>query len=180
MDTKIKKLSELLESASASLSTCREILSDIVWDTGDEKLIEFTRAATWLNVWKEKSEDSSVIEWVFDWEKMIDPEWFSHPIPVNYISKSKLVEWDWLKLSIANDWKFIYKQIKPVARRYFVWTLTLDDDEYKVIADWKAYKVILAAITYLKANVWDRISIIIPEWKNDVTWAAVDAVVPMQ
>lgn len=177
MDTNIKKLAQLIESAAAALSAARDIMKDITWDDFVSKNTQFKTEAHSLSPWG-NNPDENVIEWVFNWEKMIDSEGFEHPVPVNYISKSKLVEWDWLKLTINEDWKFLYKQIRPKPRRHLVWTLTLDEGQYKVIADWKTFKVILAAVTYLRANVWDRVSIIVPEWNDDVTWAAVDAVVP--
>ncbi len=178
MDMNIKKLAQLIEAAAASLSAARDLMKDLTWDDISNNNAQLKwEAWTLASLWSEDSNDN-VVEWVFNWEKMIDSEWFEHPIPVNYISKSKLVEWDWLKLTVNEDWKFLYKQIRPKPRRHLVWTLTLDEGQYKVIADWKTYRVILAAVTYLRANVWDRISIIIPEWNDDVKWAAVDAVVP--
>ena len=47
---------------------------------------------------------------------MIGPDGKSYPVPANYASKSKLVEGDILKLTIADDGGFIYKQIGPIAR----------------------------------------------------------------
>ena len=180
-EAQIKKLATMIESAMISINWAREILNDLTWGvvTDENSSADFIKAAAslWTEAWASAWWDSKVVEWIFDWEKMIDSEWFSHPIPANYISKSKLVEWDWLKLTISDEWRFLYKQIRPVPRRHITWTLTIDNDQYKVIADWQTYKVILAAITYFKAGVWDRISVIVPCDKEAI-WAAVDAVIP--
>jgi len=43
---------------------------------------------------------------------MLDNEWNRYPVPANYSSKSKLVQWDKLKLTIAQNWRMTYKQIE--------------------------------------------------------------------
>jgi hypothetical protein len=65
-----------------------------------------------------------IIEGVFDGQVMIGPDGKSYPVPANYASKSKLVEGDILKLTIADDGGFIYKQIGPIPRRQIIGTLT--------------------------------------------------------
>ena len=64
------------------------------------------------------SQDSigKIIEGQFDGQNMIGPDGKVYPVPANYASKSKLVEGDTLKLTIAQDGSFIYKQIGPVER----------------------------------------------------------------
>ena len=57
--------------------------------------------------------------------------------------------------------------------------LTKDKDKYQVIAEWVSYDVLTAAVTHFKAEIWDHISVIIPEWKS-ATFAAIDAVIPSQ
>ena len=181
-ETKIKQLVELIKSASISLSSAKDILQELTWEdfsdiiTSSHKLSASKLASKEGSDWWD-DDDSRIVEWIFDWERMIDAEWFSHPIPANYISKSKLVEWDWLKLTIVDDWRFLYKQIKPVPRRHISWTLSREWDQFFVIANWKRYKVILAAITYFKASVWDRLSVIVPD-SDECTWAAMDAIIP--
>ncbi len=95
----------------------------------------------------------------------------------NYISKSKLVEWDWLKLTIKDDWRFLYKQILPVERAHLIWSLSLEEWQYKVIAEWRIFKVILAAVTFLKLKVWDKLTIVVPQDLNS-EWAAIDSIIP--
>ena len=84
---------------------------------------------------------------------MIGPDNKQYPVPANYASKSKLVEGDVLKLTIAEDGSFIYKQIGPVERRKILGILLEDDKgDFKVLADGKMYKVLLASLTYFKAD----------------------------
>jgi len=177
IENKIKKIENLLSSSSSSLASARLLLSDItgnnIPNNDKEKLVSM---ASEISSWHSYSSDK-IIEWVFDWERMIDPEWNTYPIPANYISKSKLVEWDWLKLTVWDAWRFLYKQIRPVPRKHIIWTLSLEDGQYKVIWEWKAYLVVLASVTYFKAEIWDSIAIIVPEsW--DSKWAALESVIP--
>lgn len=180
LEEKIKKLKELIYSINVSIVSARDIISEISGNPEElNNLASLTPSLPWT--WKtsryERDWSDKFVEWIFNWEKMIDNEWFAHPVPANYVSKSKLIEWDSLKLIVWNDGKFIYKQIKPVPRKHLVWTLSIENEQYKVIASWKSYKVILAAVTYFKASVWDRVSIIVPEMLES-DWAAFDAILP--
>jgi hypothetical protein len=122
-------------------------------------------------------EGDKVIEGVFDGQNMIGPEGKQYPVPANYASKSKLVEGDVLKLTIAEDGSFIYKQIGPVERRKIMGLLMQDEKgDYKVIADGKAYKVLLASLTYFKADAGDEVTIVLPQ-DIDSDWAAVEHVI---
>ncbi len=123
------------------------------------------------------STGDKVIEGVFDGQNMIGPEGKQYPVPANYASKSKLVEGDMLKLTIADDGSFIYKQIAPVERRKVMGILMQDEKgDYKVIADGKAFKVLLASLTYFKADAGDEVTIVLPQ-DTDSEWAAVEHVI---
>jgi hypothetical protein len=123
------------------------------------------------------SEGDKVIEGVFDGQNMIGPEGKQYPVPANYASKSKLVEGDVLKLTIAEDGSFIYKQIGPVERRKVMGILMQDEKgDYKVIAEGKTYKVLLASLTYFKADGGDEVTIVLPQ-DTDTEWAAVEHVI---
>lgn len=123
------------------------------------------------------SEGDKVIEGVFDGQNMIGPEGKQYPVPANYASKSKLVEGDVLKLTIAEDGSFIYKQIGPVERRKVMGILMQDEKgDYKVIAEGKTYKVLLASLTYFKADSGDEVTIVLPQ-DTDTEWAAVEHVI---
>lgn len=123
------------------------------------------------------SDGDKIIEGVFDGQNMIGPEGKQYPVPANYASKSKLVEGDMLKLTIAADGSFIYKQINPVERRKVMGLLMQDEKgDYKVLADGKAYKVLLASLTYFKADAGDEVTIVLPQ-DIDSDWAAVEHVI---
>jgi hypothetical protein len=109
---------------------------------------------------------------------MVGPDGKIYAIPANYASKSKLVEGDLLKLTIRTDGSFIYKQIGPVPRKRVVGVLVHDatTGEYVVLIDHKAYKVILASITYFKGQPGDEVVLLIPE-AGDSSWGAVENVV---
>ncbi|MDZ7744984.1 MAG: hypothetical protein U5K77_04515 [Candidatus Saccharibacteria bacterium] len=65
-----------------------------------------------------------VIEGVFDGQNMVGSDGKTYPVPANYASKSKLVQGDILKLTIADDGAFMYKQIGPIPRKQLVGTLS--------------------------------------------------------
>jgi hypothetical protein len=130
---------------------------------------------SWLNSYNSNS--YKIIEWIFTWEEMLASNWSKYPVPANYSSKSKLVQWDKLKLTIEENWKMIYKQISPIERKYITWLVAKEKEKYQVISEWKTYNLLTAAVTHFKVNIWDTISIIIPKWK-DATFAAIETVLP--
>jgi hypothetical protein len=81
-----------------------------------------------------------------------------------------------LKLTIAEDGAFIYKQIGPAERRKLIGSLNLKDGQYYVETDGKDYRVLFASVTYYKAQPGDQVTIVVPE-EGDAEWAAVEAVI---
>jgi len=120
-----------------------------------------------------------VIEGIFDGQNMIDSEGQTYPVPANYASKSKLVEGDGMKLTITDEGKFIYKQILPIKRRTAVGSLIQEDGQYKVLVDGKVYRVLLASVTFYRAEVGDQVTILLPE-DDEAKWGAIEAVIPKQ
>jgi hypothetical protein len=100
-----------------------------------------------------------------------------YPVPQNYASKSHLVQGSKLKAIIKPDGKITYKIIEEIPYETCLGILTQNKDKFQVIADGKVYNVLIAAVTYLKAEVGDNISIRIPKGK-EATFAALDAVIP--
>lgn len=118
--------------------------------------------------------DGKVVEGIFDGTGMIDSEGKSYQVPANYASKSKLVSGDVLKLTILDDGTFLYKQIGPVRRKKLVGELVeIDDGKYAVKTDDLEYRVLPASVTYFKAKVGDKLTILIPE-ESISEWAAVE------
>lgn len=162
-DKQIKRLKSLIQDAETNLAAAKELLISLV---GEESL---ERTATTEEV------TGKVIEGVFDGQTMISPDGKTYPVPANYASKSKLVEGDILKLTIADDGSFIYKQIGPVPRKQIIGTLIQREGTFFVESGAREYRVLLASVTYFKAKLGDQISIIIPEENEDSAWAAIEA-----
>lgn len=162
-DKQIKRLKSLIQDAETNLAAAKELLISLV---GEEPV---ARNAAPEDV------AGKVIEGVFDGQTMVGPDGKTYPVPANYASKSKLVEGDILKLTIADDGGFIYKQIGPVARKQIIGTLVQHDGTFFVEAGSREYRVLLASVTYFKAKLGDQISIIVPEDNREAEWAAIEA-----
>ncbi|MBX4204681.1 MAG: hypothetical protein KW788_00660 [Candidatus Doudnabacteria bacterium] len=167
-------IAQMIESAEKNIQSAKQLLRDLMGGrTIVSDLGEISRRAASLSV----SEGGKIIEGVFDGQNMIGPDGKQYPVPANYASKSKLVEGDVLKLTIADDGSFIYKQIGPIERRKVLGMLTQDDKgDYKVIAEGKSFRVLLASLTYFKAEPGDEVTIVLPKDK-DATWGAVENVI---
>lgn len=172
--SKIALLKEMLDSAEANIRSAKQILNEMT-GSGSSKT-QYSAMAEKVGSMSTNSE-RHVIEGVFDGQNMIGPDKKTYSVPANYASKSKLIPGDILKLTILEDGSFVYKQIGPVERKKIIGTLTYEDGQYKVIANSKAYKVLLASVTYFRAEVGDRVTIIIPELE-DSDWGAIENVLP--
>jgi hypothetical protein len=162
-EKQIKRLRSLIQEAETSLAAAKELLVSIV---GDDPTV--TDAVKEENLGK-------VIEGVFDGQNMVGSDGKTYPVPANYASKSKLVQGDILKLTIADDGAFMYKQIGPIPRKQVVGMLELKDGHYFVNAGGKQYRVLLASVTYFKAKPGDQVSVNIPEEDANTEWAALEA-----
>ncbi|MBI5414311.1 hypothetical protein HZA38_02240 [Candidatus Peregrinibacteria bacterium] len=173
--SEIALVREMLDSAEKSIRSARKILADVSGETlpsksiSSDQLSKLPKATT--------TESGRVIEGMFDGQNMQDAEGNTFPIPANYASKSKLVVGDLMKLTISPEGRFIYKSIGPVERKTIRGALTYEDGRYKVLADGKAYNVLLASVTFCRAEVGDEIAAFVPAEKES-DWAAIDAVIP--
>lgn len=121
-------------------------------------------------------EDGEIIEGTFDGQIMLGTNGKQYPVPANYASKSKLVEGDMLKLTITTDGSFIYKQIGPIERRHMIGVVSQDEKgNYYIFSEGKPYKVLLASITYFKAQPGDEVALLTPR-DIDSSWAAIENV----
>lgn len=175
-DDKLIQVQELINSATSSLKTAHALMRDItgIIDTDKER---FTARASGESGSASVSADGKIVEGIFDGQNMIDGEGQSYPIPANYASKSKLVEGDGMKLTITDEGKFIYKQIAPINRKTIVGVLIQEDGQYKLLAEGKVYRVLLASVTFYRAEVGDQITILIPA-DREATWGSIEAVIP--
>ena len=80
-----------------------------------------------------------------------------------------------MKLTIAEDGSFLYKQIGPIPRKQVVGTLMLENGHYFVENNGKKLRVLLASVTYFKAKPGDQVSVNIPEDDSATEWAALEA-----
>ena len=176
--SKIAIALEMIESAELSLKSAKQVMAEVVGGKkGKEKLAKTAEGLT-KNIAKDEGEET-IVEGIFDGQSMLGPDRKSYPVPANYASKSKLVLGDVLKLTITEDGSFLYKQIGPTERRRIVGTLTYDDNQYKVIAEGKAYKVLLASVTYFHGEVGDKVTLVVPALE-DSEWGAIENVLPKE
>lgn len=163
-EKQVKRLRALIGEAETSLAAAKELLVSLV---GDDPVLA------------DKVKDESlgkIIEGVFDGQNMVGSDAKTYPVPANYASKSKLVQGDILKLTIADDGAFMYKQIGPIPRKQVVGQLNQKDGHYFVDVGGKQYRVLLASVTYFKAKPGDQVSVNIPEDDSvDAEWAALEA-----
>lgn len=170
-DNKLQLLRELLESSEASLNAAKKILAELFGapvPSGRVKELPPRDADV---------EGGKVIEGIFDGQNMVGQDGKMYSVPPNYASKSKLVEGDTLKLTIAPDGTFIYKQIGPVDRKRLIGKLVRDEstDEFVIQAEGKKYKILRASLTYFKVKEGDEVVILVPQNAESV-WAAVENV----
>lgn len=167
-------IAQMIESAEKNIQSAKQLLREITGGAGFKSTgADFSEKAQSLNM----SEGGKVIEGVFDGQNMIGPDGKQYPVPANYASKSKLVEGDVLKLTIADDGSFIYKQIAPMERKKMLGILMQDErGDFRVIAEGKTFKVLLASLTYFKAEPGDEVTIVVPE-VGETAWAAVENVI---
>lgn len=169
-DPKLANIQQLIASAEASLHSAKQALAELTGAPAPAARTDYDQQAATVG---QVASDGRVVEGVFDGKDMVGPDKRKYPVPANYASKSKLVAGDVLKLTVTEDGSYIYKQIGPVARRKMIGTLTQEGNQYKVLADGKEYSVLLASVTYFKAQPGSKLSVIVPEGAES-DWAAVD------
>lgn len=163
---KMQSLREMISTAEKTIQSAKAMLLQL---EGKKKVGRHRKL--------EDEEGGSVIQGTFDGQLMLGSDGKQYPVPANYASKSKLVEGDLLKLHITPEGSFIYKQIGPVERKHALGIVTQDEGgNYCVIADGKAYKILLASITYFKAQPGDE-SAIVTSRDIDSHWASLENIV---
>lgn len=122
--------------------------------------------------------EGSIVEGVFNGVAMIGRDGKSYAVPQNYASKSKLVEGDLLKLTISASGSFIFKQIGPVERERLRGKLTKEPegDTFVGLVHDRAYKLLLASVTYYHGDVGDEVVLLVPKGGGGA-WAAVENVI---
>ncbi|QQS61044.1 MAG: hypothetical protein IPN70_04125 [Candidatus Moraniibacteriota bacterium] len=120
---------------------------------------------------------TTIVQGTFDGQIMFGTDGKQYPVPANYASKSKLVEGDFLKLTITGEGSFIYKQVGPVERRHALGIVMQDETgNYYVIANGRPFRVLLASVTYFRAEPGDEAAIVLPR-DIDSSWGAIENIV---
>lgn len=95
---------------------------------------------------------------------MLVDKWPSYPVPYNYASKSKLIPWDTLKLTVYEDWSMVYKLIKSAPRKSIKGILHKKDNQYLALwSDNNNYSLNSAAVTFHKGQCGDEVCLVINE-----------------
>jgi len=162
---KIESLRDMITNAEKTIQSAKAMLLQI---EGKKK--------TGRRRKHEDESDGEIVEGTFDGQIMLGTNGKQYPVPANYASKSKLVEGDMLKLTITTDGSFIYKQIGPIERKHMIGIVSQDEKgNYYIFSEGKPYKVLLASITYFKAEPGDEVAI---TTSRDIesSWAAIENV----
>ena len=173
----ILAIKDFIVSSEKSLKSAKKLLTDLAKENNIDLNSKINLSTSWLHSYSD--EDNKIIEWVFTWEAMLWSDGKNYPVPVNYSSKSKMVQWDKLKLTIDSIWKMTYKQISPIEREIITGLVTKDDWKFQVVCEWDTYDLLTAAITHFWCEVWDTISILLPKWKK-ASFAAIEAIIPKE
>jgi hypothetical protein len=167
----IEELKQVISQAESSLEEAKKALAAL---TGED-VSSFSAKPSKANP-PMGTASGNIIEGIFDGEGMLGPDGKIYPVPANYASKSKLIEGDRLKLTIAEDGSFIYKQIGPAERKKIIGELNYENNVYSVLAEGKTYHVLYASVTYFKAKPGDRVTIVVPA-TEDCKWAAIENII---
>ncbi|MFH1218671.1 MAG: hypothetical protein V1679_02420 [Candidatus Peregrinibacteria bacterium] len=182
-DSKLALIKELIESAEGSIRSAKKMMQELTGEfpkkAKSAKKQDYSNMTGALKDQSEDEEGNKIVEGVFNGQIMIDKNDQEYPVPANYASKSKLIPGDILKLTIKDDGSFLYKQIGPIDRKRIIGTLTYEDGQYKVIAEGKAYNVLLASVTYFKAEIGDKITLVVPTHEES-QWGAIENVLPRE
>lgn len=157
----LEAIRQMIESAQTSLFQAKKMLFADMYTLQAAKVTAQT------------DKDSQIVEGVFDGENLVNARGKKYPVPANYASKSKLIPGDVLKLTIASDGTFIFKQIGPIERKKLIGILDEDNDKFQVLADGKRYNILTACVTYFHAKSGDKLTIIVPK-EGESAWAAVE------
>lgn len=177
-DPRLALAVSVLKQVHESLGHVVQLLQGGDAHGGAQRLAELVTSKRTLSRTIEETSGVRVLEGMFDGTSMIGPDGKAYAVPVNYASKSRLVEGDILKLSIKSDGSFLFKQIGPVERRRLVGCLAYDasSNDHVVVCGDTAYKVLAASVSFFKGEVGDKVAVVLPKSSRCV-WAAVEHIV---
>lgn len=173
----LAKIVRMIDNAESSLRSAKELLAELSPDAVSQGSYTSNSKMNTEGSTSYDEGESQIVEGFFDGQNMIGPNEKIYPVPANYASKSKLVEGDKLKLTIQPNGSFLYKQISPIPREFIKGTLLSEDGQYRVMANGKSYRVLLASVTYYKGTVGDEVTLVVPKDK-ETHWGAIEAIIP--
>ncbi len=175
LNNSLQALQELINNAEKSLCHAKNLVSHLAPKM--PKKAELLSEEAEGHVYKHGSDQ--VIEGVFDGQDMIGADKKAYPVPANYASKSKIVEWSKLKCTIKSDGSLQYKIIKEGAFITSTGTIIRDGDHFIVVSQDGMYQLLPASVTYIRARVGDRVAIRIPKVAKP-TYATIEARIPAE
>lgn len=171
---------ELISKTENNLSRIKLLIKKIENWEKEINDIELDEIMSWISKLNKPSENEleTIVEWIFDGVSMIWSDGKKYIVPLNYSSKSKIIQWDHLKLRINSDWTMIYKVILQVNRKNIKWLIT-KNDEGRFVALWddeKIYNLNQAAVSFFHGKPWDEAILIINADKK-CDYSALEAII---
>lgn len=176
VETKFAIARKIIANLKEGIANLERLLSSQSEPADIEELIK--RRVTDAGETVGPAQEGKILEGVFDGQHMIGSDGRQYLVPPNYASKSKLVEGDILKLTIAPNGTFLFKQIGPIERQRLMGILTRDDHtgDWKTVANGKKYNVLTASVTFFKGQAGDDCVILVPK-SAPSRWSAVENVI---
>lgn len=176
----ISTVNDLINKTEANIKKLKLLVKKLEnWETeiSEEDEVKIFSDLNKLNK-PVSNDDDIIVEGIFDGNNMIWSDGNKYTIPLNYSSKSKIIQWDNLKLRILSDGSMIYKVILQIPRKTIKWLLT-KNDEWKFVAlgdDERIYSLNQAAVSFFHGKVSDECVLII--WSDKkCDYAAIEAVI---
>ena len=170
-DKKLQAALDLLESADKSVQAARRLLGELAGKRKREPELETSALHQYA------SGDEKVVEGVFTGDAMLGADKRLYPVPANYASKSLIVQGTKMKARIEPDGKITYKIIEEIPYETRAGILVNDRDRWQAVCGDKVYHVLMASVTFHKAEVGSQVSVRVPAGK-EATYAALEAVLP--
>lgn len=179
-ENELERLRHLAQNAHTAMQALSEHINSLQGEQDDEDF--FSKSSHGVvspnNTQSvEETKGSRVVEGLFDGMNMLGMDGKQYTIAANYASKSKLVEGDRMKLIIAADGTFIYKQIGPIERERKVGVVEQDTTgDFVVKTEDRTYHVLSASVSYYQGQAGDEAVVLVPVHKIS-RWAALENVI---
>lgn len=181
MTENLTTLLDLIEHMESDLKKIKAIAAKLQSGRSSSKSASdgvLQAASAIVSAPEEDDPNTKVVEGIFDWYFMIGSDAKKYPVPMNYSSKSKLIQWDQLKLRIMPDGSLRYKVTKPADRKFVKAVIVKHEDgRFQAMDDAKKlYNLNQAAVTFFTGVAGNEASIIVP-LDDKADYAAIEAIV---